>query len=45
LQFVGPHFGESRLLSVSHGPREFVKRRDIEDCAVVYARAAMTLLS
>jgi succinyl-diaminopimelate desuccinylase len=33
------------LLSVSHGPREFVKRRDIEDCAVVYARAAMTLLS
>ena len=33
------------LLSVSHGPKEFVKRRDLEECAVVYARAAMSLLS
>jgi succinyl-diaminopimelate desuccinylase len=33
------------LLSVSHGPKEFVKRRDLEECAVIYARAAMTLLS
>jgi acetylornithine deacetylase/succinyl-diaminopimelate desuccinylase family protein len=29
------------LLSVSHGPNEFVKRRDLEECAVVYALAAL----
>jgi succinyl-diaminopimelate desuccinylase len=33
------------LLSVSHGPKEFVKRGDLEDCAVIYARTAMALLS
>jgi succinyl-diaminopimelate desuccinylase len=32
------------LLSVSHGPKEFVKRRDLEDCAVIYARTALNLL-
>jgi len=32
------------LLSVSHGPKEFVKRRDLEECAVVYAQAAIKLL-
>jgi acetylornithine deacetylase/succinyl-diaminopimelate desuccinylase family protein len=31
------------LLSVSHGPNEFVKRRDLEECAVVYALAALRL--
>jgi acetylornithine deacetylase/succinyl-diaminopimelate desuccinylase-like protein len=29
---------------VSHGPKEFVKRRDLEDCAVIYARTALNLL-
>ena len=33
------------LLSVAHGPNEFVKRRDLEDCAVVYALAALELLA
>jgi acetylornithine deacetylase/succinyl-diaminopimelate desuccinylase family protein len=33
------------LLSVAHGPNEFVKRRDLEDCAVVYALAALKLLA
>jgi len=33
------------LLSVSHGPKEFVKRRDLEECALIYARAAAHLLS
>jgi acetylornithine deacetylase/succinyl-diaminopimelate desuccinylase-like protein len=33
------------LLSVAHGPNEFVKRRDLEECAVVYARAALRLLA
>jgi acetylornithine deacetylase/succinyl-diaminopimelate desuccinylase-like protein len=32
------------LLSVSHGPNEFVKRRELEDCAVIYALAALRLL-
>jgi acetylornithine deacetylase/succinyl-diaminopimelate desuccinylase family protein len=32
------------LLSVAHGPNEFVKRRDLEQCAVVYALAALRLL-
>jgi acetylornithine deacetylase/succinyl-diaminopimelate desuccinylase-like protein len=29
---------------VAHGPNEFVKRRDLEDCASVYALAALRLL-
>ncbi len=33
------------LLSVAHGPKEFVKRRDLEDVAVVYALTAARLLS
>lgn len=33
------------LLSVAHGPREFIKRRDLEDVAVVYALAAARLLA
>jgi acetylornithine deacetylase/succinyl-diaminopimelate desuccinylase family protein len=33
------------LLSVAHGPNEFVKRRDLEECAAVYAVAALRLLS
>jgi acetylornithine deacetylase/succinyl-diaminopimelate desuccinylase-like protein len=33
------------LLSVAHGPNEFVKRRDLEECAVVYALAALRLLA
>lgn len=33
------------LLSVAHGPNEFVKRRALEDCAVVYALAALRLLA
>jgi acetylornithine deacetylase/succinyl-diaminopimelate desuccinylase-like protein len=32
------------LLSVAHGPNEFVKRRDLEDCASIYALAALRLL-
>jgi len=32
------------LLSVAHGPNEFVKRHDLEECAVVYALAALRLL-
>jgi acetylornithine deacetylase/succinyl-diaminopimelate desuccinylase family protein len=32
------------LLSVAHGPNEFIKRRDMEDCAVAYAVAAVNLL-
>lgn len=33
------------LLSVAHGPQEFVKRRDVEDVAVVYALTAARLLA
>jgi acetylornithine deacetylase/succinyl-diaminopimelate desuccinylase family protein len=33
------------LLSVAHGPNEFVKRRDLEECALVYALAALRLLA
>lgn len=32
------------LLSVAHGPNEFVKRRDLEECALIYALAAPRLL-
>lgn len=32
------------LLTVSHGPKEFLKRKDMEDCAVVYALTAAELL-
>ncbi|HJS74518.1 MAG TPA: M20/M25/M40 family metallo-hydrolase, partial [Vicinamibacteria bacterium] len=32
------------LLTVAHGPNEFVKRRDLEDCAAVYALAALRLM-
>ncbi len=32
------------LLSVSHGPNEFIKRKDMEDCALVYALTAARLL-
>jgi acetylornithine deacetylase/succinyl-diaminopimelate desuccinylase family protein len=32
------------LLSVAHGPNEFVKRRDLEECALAYAIAAVNLL-
>ena len=33
------------LLSVAHGPKEFIKRRDQENVAVVYALTAARLLS
>lgn len=33
------------LLSVAHGPKEFLKRRDLEDVAAVYALTAARLLS
>ncbi len=33
------------LLSVAHGPKEFIKRRDLEDVAVVYAVTAARLLA
>ena len=33
------------LLSVAHGPQEFVKRQDLEDVAVVYALTAARLLA
>lgn len=33
------------LLSVAHGPKEFVKKRDIEAVALVYALAAARMLS
>jgi succinyl-diaminopimelate desuccinylase len=33
------------LLTVAHGPSEFVKRKDLESCALVYAMAAQSLLS
>ena len=33
------------LLSVAHGPKEFIKRRDLENVAVVYALTAARLLS
>lgn len=33
------------LLSVAHGPNEFIKRRDLEDVAVVYALTASRLLA
>ena len=33
------------LLSVAHGPKEFVKRRDLEEVAVVYALLAARLLA
>ena len=33
------------LLSVAHGPNEFVMRRVLEECAVVYGLAALRLLS
>ena len=32
------------LLSISHGPKEFVDTRRIVDCAAIYARVAATLL-
>jgi len=32
------------LLSVSHGPNEFVKLKDIENCAAIYALTAVKLL-
>jgi acetylornithine deacetylase/succinyl-diaminopimelate desuccinylase family protein len=32
------------LLSVAHGPKEFVKRKDMEQCAIVYALAAESVL-
>jgi succinyl-diaminopimelate desuccinylase len=32
------------LLSVSHGPNEFIKRKELEDCALVYALTAARLL-
>ncbi len=32
------------LLSVSHGPREFVRVRDLAECAAVYALTALRLL-
>lgn len=31
------------MLSVAHGPNEFVKRRDLEECAAIYALAALRL--
>lgn len=33
------------LLSVAHGPNEFIRRRDLEDVAVVYAVTAARLLA
>jgi succinyl-diaminopimelate desuccinylase len=33
------------LLSVSHGPDEFVKLKDVYDCAVIYALSATRLLA
>lgn len=33
------------LLAVSHGPKEFVLRQDLEDCAVTYALTAARLLA
>ena len=33
------------LLAVAHGPKEFIKRRDLEDVAVVYALTAARLLA
>lgn len=33
------------LLSVAHGPNEFVKRAELEDCALIYALTAARLLS
>ncbi len=33
------------LLRVAHGPKEFVKRKDLEDVALVYARTAAELLA
>ena len=33
------------LLSVAHGPKEFIKRRDLEDVAVVYALTAARSLA
>jgi succinyl-diaminopimelate desuccinylase len=33
------------LLSVSHGPNEFVKVKDISTCAAIYALTAARLLS
>jgi acetylornithine deacetylase/succinyl-diaminopimelate desuccinylase family protein len=32
------------LLSVAHGPKEFIRRKDMEDCALVYATAAARIL-
>lgn len=32
------------LLTVAHGPKEFIKRNDLEDCAVVYALTAVRML-
>jgi acetylornithine deacetylase/succinyl-diaminopimelate desuccinylase family protein len=32
------------LLTVAHGPKEFIKRRDMEDCALVYALTAARVL-
>jgi acetylornithine deacetylase/succinyl-diaminopimelate desuccinylase family protein len=33
------------LLSVAHGPKEFIRRKDMEDCALVYAAFAARLLA
>jgi succinyl-diaminopimelate desuccinylase len=32
------------LLSVSHGPKEFVRLEDVENCAAIYALTAAKLL-
>ena len=32
------------LLSISHGPKEFVNTDRIVDCAMIYARVAATVL-
>jgi acetylornithine deacetylase/succinyl-diaminopimelate desuccinylase-like protein len=32
------------LLTVSHGPKEFIKRKDLEACAVIYALTAARVL-
>jgi acetylornithine deacetylase/succinyl-diaminopimelate desuccinylase-like protein len=33
------------LLSISHGPKEFVDTDRIVECAMVYARVAATMLA
>lgn len=32
------------LLTVAHGPKEFIKRKEMEDCAIVYALTGARLL-